>query len=146
MKKILETNQKDFGYSFMETLITLAITIIISAGIGIPAVKYIEKAKILSCKTQIENFKIALNTYYLDCGLYPETEQGLEALYEKPILSPIPDDWDGPYISSRATKDPWGNNWEYTKNSNGKNGYEIRSFGKDRVRGGVNNDDITSEL
>lgn len=138
-------NTVDPGYSFMETLIALAISLILSASIGIPAIKYIEKAKYTSALIQIESFRLALDSYYFDCGNYPETEQGLEALIKKPTLHPVSENWNGPYISKKVGLDPWGSPWIYTKPGKDGFAFEIMSYGKDKQEGGTHeNKDISS--
>ncbi|OQA64605.1 MAG: Type II secretion system protein G precursor [Spirochaetes bacterium ADurb.Bin269] len=138
-------NSRDPGYSFLETLIVLAITIIMSAGVGIPALRHIERARRASARTGIETFRLALDSYYIDCGMYPETMQGLSALVEKPVIHPVPEHWNGPYLTRPPGKDPWGTEWQYTKP--GSNGYpfEILSYGKNGIEGGDGDDlDIAS--
>ncbi len=135
----------DAGFTFIETLIVLAIMVILSAGIGIPALKQIERAKRIASKGQIETFRIALQTYYLDCGSYPESAQGLDALYTKPVITPVPAEWQGPYTDRAIPDDPWGT--EYGYRSPGPDGlpYSIISYGADRTEGGTENDaDICS--
>lgn len=132
------------GWSFVETLIVMAIVLILTAAVGVSAVKQIEKARVVTAKSQIETFSLALDSYYMDVGAYPTSEQGLEALYSKP-LSLSNDAWDGPYLSKAVPKDPWGNEYQYY--IPGENGlpYGISSFGKDGMEGGDGkNADITS--
>ena len=52
----------------------------------------------------------ALGTYKLDTGLFPTTEQGLEALRVKPADATI---WNGPYTEKEIPKDPWGHDYSY---------------------------------
>jgi len=75
-------HKMDEGFTFVETIVTLTIILLLSAGVGFSAVKFIEKAKVTSCNTQISTFKIALQSYYLDCGVFPTADQGLDALFE----------------------------------------------------------------
>ena len=112
--------KKDKGFSFIETIIAISIILILSAAVGFSAIKYIERARITACRNQIETFRLALQSYMLDCGVYPSEAQGLTALWEKPILSPVPSQWDGPYIDRQVPKDPWGNDYLY-KNPGDKN-------------------------
>lgn len=137
----------DGGFTFLETLAVLAITTILTAGIGIPAFKYIERARQTAARCTIESFRLALNSYYLDCALFPSNEQGLLALTEKPILKPVPDKWNGPYLDRLPGKDPWGNEWIYrTDLLNTQRWYFICSPGKDGIEGGTgDNSDITSD-
>jgi len=136
----------DDGFTFLETLIVLAITVILSAGIGIPAMQHIERAKRTAAREQIETFRIALQSYYLDCHRYPEADQGLEALFEKPILSPVPESWNGPYLDRHIPADPWGSPYQYSRETPSGLPFVIVSLGSDGKEGGTGNEaDIRSD-
>ncbi|MCL2878835.1 MAG: type II secretion system major pseudopilin GspG [Treponema sp.] len=126
----------DSGFTFIETIISISIILILSAAVGFSSIKYMDKARNASCRNQIETFKLALQSYYLDCGNYPTEAQGLIALWEKPILAPVPAGWDGPYIDRQLSNDPWGNSYVY-KNPGEKNlPFTIISYGTDGKSGG----------
>lgn len=142
LKKLLK---KSDGWTFMETLIVLAIILILTATTGFVAVGALEKARIAAARTQIESLSTALEAYYMDCGFYPSEEQGFSALRKKPESSPSSDNWSGPYLYKDAPKDPWGNEYEYIVPSPEGFGYGIRSFGADGKEGGEGKDaDIKS--
>jgi len=128
--------KKDGGFTFVETVVTIGIILILSAGTGFSALRFIDKAKTASCRAQIESFSLALQSYYMDCGMYPTESQGLAALWEKPLLFPVPADWNGPYIDKKPQKDPWST--EFVYRTPGKNNlpFEIASFGADKKEGG----------
>jgi len=69
-----------------------------------------EPARIAHAVTQIDNFKAALNMFEVDCGRYPTTEEGLQALIEQP---PGVEGWKQPYIEGKVPSDPWGNPYLY---------------------------------
>ena len=139
------TLKTDKGFTFMETIISISIILILSAAVGFSSVKFIDRAKIVSCRSQIETFRLALQSYYLDCGLFPSEAQGLPALWEKPVLSPVPPLWDGPYVDRMVQRDPWGNEFIF-KNPGEKNlPFTIMSYGADGKFGGEgSNADIRS--
>ena len=132
--------KQDEGWTFIETIIGIAIVLLLSAGVGVVAVKNLEKANVTAAKSQIGDFKLALEMYRQDCKRYPTMEQGLEALWEKPILSPVPVNWNGPYIDKMLPLDPWDG--EYIYSVPGENGlpFSISSYGADGVPGGENLD------
>ena len=68
------------AWSFIETLIVMAIILILTAAVGLSAIKQIDKAKVVTAKSQIETFSLALDSYYMDNGFYPSSEQGLSEL------------------------------------------------------------------
>lgn len=130
----------DGGYTFLETVIVLVIMAILTAGISLPALKWIEKAKVIAARTSLETMKMALHEYYLDCGRVPNTEQGLLALREKPVIHPVPENWKGPYIAKPTGRDPWGYEWVYrtnpASNSAGGDSYILLCTGSDGKEGG----------
>ncbi len=137
--------KNDPGWTMIETVIVIAISLILSAGVGIPAMQYIERAKVSSARMQIEAYRIALQSYYLDCGKYPNSAQGLQALNQKPTLYPVPDAWNGPYLEHTVRDDPWGGQWLYRCPGEGRRPWQIISFGSDGKAGGSGYEsDITS--
>lgn len=142
MKKKL-SNQD--GWSFMETLIVIAVVMVLTASVGFMAINSLEKARVAEAKTQIDSFCVALEAYYIDCGVYPTEEQGLLALREKPETEPSSDLWNGPYLYKKPPKDPWGNDYVYTTNNDENGMYRISCLGADGKEGGEGkNIDLTS--
>ena len=137
--------KKDDGFSFAETIAVLAIMLILTAGVGFSAAGYVQKARKLSAENQIEIYRLALQSYYLDCGMYPSDEQGLDALWEKPVLHPVPAGWNGPYVNKEIQKDPWGNRFVYSTRKNRKLPFTVVSYGSDGLEGGSGDaEDIVS--
>lgn len=135
----------DDGFTFVETIAVVAIMLILSAGVGVSASKYIEKAKIAATENQIEIFKMALHAYFLDCGRYPSKEQGLEALWIKPVKTPVPQNWQGPYLEKKIKPDAWGSDFVYEIENSFGLPFVIYSYGSDGKKGGLNNEaDILS--
>lgn len=144
-KKLSGLIKNEDGWTFMETLIVIAIILILTATTGFIAVNSLEKARAAAAKTQIESFATALEAYYIDCGNYPTAEQGLSALRKKPEASPGSGSWGSPYLYKDAPKDPWGYEYEYTSPAPDGSSYGIRSFGADGIEGGEDkNADIKS--
>lgn len=132
------------GFTYVETIAVIAIGAILTAGSVFSASKVIEAARKTAAKTQIEQFGTALQTYFLDCGRFPTTEQGLRALWEKPVLYPVPEDWNGPYLEREPGHDPWGTDFEYLSSESSimpsevPEGlpYVLISYGADKKEGG----------
>lgn len=134
------------GFTLIELMVVIVILGIL-AGLIIPRIMgRPEEAKQVKAKIQIESLETALNLYKLDNGAYPDTEQGLQALIEKPETGRLPKKWrKGGYLEKgRLPKDPWGNDFIYL--SPGAHGdYDIISNGYDGVPGGEDkNKDINS--
>lgn len=133
------------AWTFIETLLVMALVMILTASIGISYVGQLDKAKVVSAKTQIETLSMALDNFYLDMGFYPSEADGLSYLYfnKNNLYS---QNWAGPYISKQIPKDPWGNDYIYTVPGSNNSPYEILSLGKDGLRGGQNYDQDISNL
>lgn len=135
----------DKGFTFIETIVTISIILILSATVGFSAIKYIERARVASCRNQIETFRLALQSYYLDSFQYPSEGQSLKALWEKPSMPPVPSKWEGPYVDRQIPLDPWGNNYVYKNPGENDLPFSIISYGTDGKPGGEGtNADINS--
>jgi general secretion pathway protein G len=142
-KKVQEDPQG--GWTFIETLIVIGIILILTSSVGFTAVKYLDKAKAVTARSQIETFSLGMDAYFFDCGNYPPDIYGLDALWEKPDFGASSDSWNGPYINKPVPKDPWGNEYEYIIPGYNNMPYGIRCFGGDGKEGGTGNDaDICS--
>lgn len=129
------------GFTMMELLIVLVIIGLLAALVGPALFQRINPAKQSAARSQIENFMTALDTYFIDNGHFPATQQGLVVLRVKPENE---DKWAGPYLKKDIPNDPWGNPYQYR--SPGRNGgYEVISLGSDGKEGGESeNQDINS--
>lgn len=142
-KKIL--CKKAEGFTFVETMAVLAIGAVLSAGSIVSASKLISMARKNSARNQISQFSSALQSYFLDCGRFPTTEQGIESLWKRPVLYPVPENWNGPYLDREPGKDPWGGDFEYISSESSTLPAEVPeglpfvliSYGADGQIGGV---------
>lgn len=105
-----------------------------------------EEARRTKAEIQVTGIKTALKMYKLDNGIYPSTDQGLEALVEAPKSGKIPKKWKaGGYLdANHVPMDPWDNPFVYI--SPGLNGdFDLSSYGADGEQGGEGDDsDINS--
>ncbi|OGP73765.1 MAG: type II secretion system protein GspG [Deltaproteobacteria bacterium RBG_16_49_23] len=129
------------GFTLIEIMIVI---IIIGLMAGLVAPRLMDKltqAKHKAAKAQVALYGTALDTFRLDVGRYPTTEEGLKVLREKP---PGVEMWKGPYLSKEVALDPWGKPYIYK--SPGEHGdYDLLSFGLDGVEGGEGeNQDVMS--
>lgn len=153
MKKNSKRKKNDEGFTFVETLAVLAIGAVLTAGATISVSKIMGNARHYAAVETISQYKAALQSYYIDCGNFPTSQQGLQALWNKPVLYPVPEGWKGPYIDKEISRDPWGFNYVYVRNDSSAfpvgcpSGlpYAIMSFGADGKQGGEGEgSDITS--
>lgn len=133
------------GWTFVETLIVIAIIFILTGTVGFIAFRYLENAREVAARSQIETFTLALEGYLFDTGGYPTQDQGLDALWQKPALEPVPENWRGPYLRKAVPKDPWGHPYELRVPGPSSLPFGIRSYGSDGTEGGEGSaKDITS--
>ncbi|MBQ8211686.1 MAG: type II secretion system protein GspG [Treponema sp.] len=140
-------SEKCEGFTFVETIAVLAIGAVLTAGSAVSATKLIKVAKETAARNQISEFSAALQSYFLDCGRFPTSEQGIGALWEKPVLYPVPENWNGPYVIREPGLDPWGSEFVYVNSENAdfpadvpeSLPFIIISYGADKEKGGEGN-------
>jgi len=130
MKK-LRTNQ---GFTLLEIIVVVAIIAILAAYIAPKVAGRVDDARISKAKSDIRVLESSLELYKLDNFLYPSSEQGLEALVNKPSGEGTKNWRDGGYIK-KLNKDPWGNEYQYAfPGSNSE--FDVFSLGADAAVGG----------
>lgn len=139
MKK--EKRRHKQGFTLVEILVVIIIIGLLAALVGPRLFGKVSTAKQKAAKAQIELFGTALDTFRLDIGRYPTTEEGLKALREKPSGA---ENWQGPYLPKEIPVDPW--NKDYVYKAPGEHGdYDLISYGLDGAEGGEGeNQDIVS--
>ena len=143
MKRYISNSR---GFTLIE-LMAVIIILGILAGLIIPRIMGTpEEARRTKAKLQIESMETALKMYKLDNGVYPSTEQGLQALVEPPSVGVLPKKWrEGGYLEKgRVPKDPWENEFVYLS-PGVHDDYDLSSYGADGQEGGEERDaDINS--
>ncbi len=132
------------GFTLIEIMVVVAILAILGAAVVPKIMNRPDDARVVRAKQDISSFEAALQLYKLDNYNFPSTDQGLQALVEKPTGDPEPANWKtGGYVQ-KLTKDPWGRDYVYV--SPGEVGeYDIISLGRDGSEGGTEYDaDITN--
>jgi len=134
------------GFTLIEIMVVVIILGILATYVVPKIMGRPDEAKQVKARLDIASLESALKLYRLDNGVYPSTEQGLQALIESPETEPLPKKWHkGGYLEkSRVPADPWGS--EYVYLSPGAQGdFDIISYGADGVPGGEDMDrDINS--
>ncbi|GGC83365.1 type II secretion system major pseudopilin GspG [Undibacterium terreum] len=134
-------NTLNRGFTLLELLVVIVIIGLLAAYVGPKYFSQLGKSEVTIAKAQIEAFEKALDTYRLDVGHYPTSEEGLAALLVKPAAAA---NWNGPYLKKNVPLDPWGHAYVY-KVPGTKTEFDILSYGKDGQPGGSGEDtDITN--
>jgi len=129
------------GFTLIELLVVMVILGLLAALVVPNYIKQGDNARVKTTRAQIEMVGTALDTFRLDIGRYPNSQEGLSALRDRP--SGV-DRWDGPYLKKDVPKDGWGNPFLY-RSPGERDPYEILSHGADGVAGGAGIDsDIKS--
>lgn len=129
------------GFTLIELLVVMVIIGLLATLVAPRFLRQEAKARIKVAGAQIELLGTALDTFRLDVGRYPTTQEGLEALGRQPGGLAR---WDGSYLKKEVPLDPWGKPYVYR--SPGEHGpYDLISYGADGLPGGEkDNRDITS--
>lgn len=132
------------GFTLIEILLVVVIIGVLVAMVVPNIAGRGEDARKSAAKADIEaNLTTALDLYELDCGRYPTTEQGLNALLTKPTATPVPANWNGPYLKKKILpSDPWGNPYQFVSpGAHNTEDFDLSSLGPDGVE---SSDDIVN--
>ncbi len=122
------------GFTLLEIIVVVAIIAILAAYIAPKVAGRVDDARVSKAKSDIRVLESSLELYKLDNFVYPSSEQGLEALVNKPSGDNLKNWRDGGYIK-KLNKDPWGNEYQYSfPGSNSE--FDVFSLGADAKVGG----------
>lgn len=132
------------GFTMIEIMLVVIIIGVLAAMVIPNMSGRGTQARVAAAKADIEaNLMTVLDMYELDNGRYPTTEQGLEALIRKPDSSPVPKNWNGPYLKKKSIPtDPWGKEYVYVSPGvKNVDSFDLSSYGIDGVE---SEDDIVN--
>ncbi len=134
--------QRRSGFTLIEIMLVIAIIALLVGTVIVNIGPQRKKAYITATQNQISSYKMALQTYSLDNGIYPTTDQGLQALIAPPTSEPVPTKWHGPYLEPAVIKpDSWNRAYIYVcpaQQNPDPEGFDLSSSGPD---GRPNTDD-----
>jgi general secretion pathway protein G len=115
------------GFTLLEILVVIAILGLLIGLVAPAALRQLGGARVSVAKQSIERIGSVLDMYKLDVGTYPNSEQGLRALVERPAGV---DAWNGPYLKGGTPVDPWNHPYAY-RNPSTRDGrdYDLCSAG-----------------
>jgi general secretion pathway protein G len=133
------------GFTLIELLVVMVILVMLAGVVTALVTKRVEEARHAKAVYDIEELRNALDQYFLPNGKYPSSDEGLDALREKPQGDDLPN-WNGPYTKKPVPNDPWGRPYIYVSpGEHDSDAYDLYSLGRDGKEGGSGSDaDITS--
>ena len=142
MKIERRRQRRQSGVTLIEMLVVVTIIALFAALVAPNMFRQGDKARVTATRAQINNLKTALGAYKLDTGIFPTSEQGLQALRVAPANVA---QWAGPYLQMDIPNDPWGHPYVYKFPGEHGDEPDISSYGADGQPGGEGlNADITS--
>ncbi len=133
----------------MEVLLVAGILALLAAFAVPKLFKTAQEAKIKLAQAAVGRngpIATALEKYQYHMGRFPDTEEGLAALFQRPEEVDNPN-YKGPYLDGTIEElvDPWGNPYEYRSPGEvNEDSYDLWSWGPDGINdeGKEGSDDI----
>lgn len=123
------------GFSLIEIMVVVIIIGLLASIVAPAVLNRADEARIQKVHADFKAIQTALKLYRIDNYVYPSSEQGLEALVEKPTMAPQPRNWrKGGYLEE-LPQDPWGQPYKYLSPGESRE-YNIYTLGADGVTGG----------
>lgn len=123
------------GFTLIEIMVVMVILGLLVALVAPNIMGRGDEARVTTTRAQLRQISNALDLYRLDNSHYPSTEQGLEALVEKPTGSPEPTNWNPEGYMNAIPTDSWGNDYQYVQPGS-EGPYDLYSYGADGREGG----------
>lgn len=128
-------NQFKKAFTLVELLVVIVIIALLSSLVAPKIFGKLDNAKVKTAYAQMQMLSQALDSFRLDVGRYPTTQEGLKVLWAKD--SSIKG-WDGPYLPKAVKKDPWKNPYYYKSPGKNSEPYDLYDLGSDGKKGGSN--------
>lgn len=123
------------GFTLLEIMVVIVILGLLVSIVAPNVLQNQDRAMVEKARADISVLEQALDMYKLDNHVYPSTDQGLDALVNKPTSSPEPRNYRSDGYIKRLPQDPWGNPYQYLQP--GEHGpYDLYSTGADGDEGG----------
>jgi general secretion pathway protein G len=145
MIEIRKRLSSESGFTLLELMVVVIIIVLLASAIALEVNNKMGQARHARAVSDVDTLGSALDQFQLNCGRYPTTDEGLNALRVKPQSSDLTN-WAGPYIKKAVPLDPWNRAYIYVSPGvHNPESYDLSSLGKDGKEGGDGEDaDITN--
>ncbi|WP_036188346.1 type II secretion system major pseudopilin GspG [Marinimicrobium agarilyticum] len=123
------------GFSLIEIMVVVIIIGLLASIVAPAVLDRADEARIQKVHADFKAIQTALKLYRIDNYTYPTTEQGLEALVNKPTMAPEPRNWKQSGYLDELPQDPWGSPYQYLSPGETRE-YDIYTLGADGISGG----------
>ena len=121
------------GFTLVELLVVIMIIALLASMVAPNLFGKLNDAERKTTRNQLANISVALDSFRLDFGRYPTTDEGLKILsVKKSTLKK----WNGPYLAKKLKNDAWGSPYVYKYPGKDGNEYILLSYGADGKEGG----------
>lgn len=128
------------GFTLVELMVVIVIIGLLATVVAINVLPSQDKAMVGKARADIAVLEQAIETYRLDNLTFPDDAQGLQALVSAPAGLARPERYrQGGYVR-RLPEDPWGNPYQYRRNSAHGGQFDVWSMGADGREGGEGDD------
>lgn len=125
------------GFTLVELMVVIVIIGLLATVVAINVLPSQDRAMVTKAKADIATLEQAIETYRLDNLDFPDD---LQALVAPPATLTNPDRYrPGGYVR-RLPEDPWGEPYQYRRQSAHGGQFDVYSLGADRKEGGEGND------
>lgn len=121
------------AFTLVELLVVIIIIALLSSLVAPKFFGKLDNAKVKTAAAQLNMLSSALDTFRLDVGRYPTTEEGLKVLWVKESTIK---GWNGPYLPKKVEADTWGTAYQYKYPGSNNEDYDLFSYGADGKAGG----------
>ncbi len=126
--------KKQHGFTLLEIMVVIVILGLL-AGMVVPNVMgSVDQANVQKVVTDIATIEGALKLYKMDVGRYPTSDQGLQALIEKPSSAPVPKKYRSGGYLDKLPDDSWHSPYYYKMPGDHGKHYDIFSAGPDGMK------------
>lgn len=126
------------GFTLIEVMVVVVILGVLGMIIVPNVMGKVDTSKVKTTQISMRSIAGELNSFKLDNGRYPTTQEGLDALIHQPANAKnYPQEG---YLSNSSLKDSWDNDFQYVSPGSSGRPYDLYSFGADGKEGGEGND------